>query len=138
MKIIWDSEKKQNTNDTQNTPDHAIDKMLSGLGWGLVLLLAGGIILALNVGWLHDDWGRWALIGFGGIYLISFLVRYFGGHSNRWKTWWKLIVAAALLWVGLAYVAGIGTWWPVAFIPVGVIIVLYACYGKRQVSTSNS
>lgn len=99
----------------------SLDKVWSGIGWGLLFILAGLLIFADNKDWLPGGIGwLYFIIGIGGISIIGFLVRYFGNPDHRWSGLNGLIVGIALVYVGTAFLYGFGDWWPLVLIPVGV------------------
>ena len=53
----------------------------SAIGWGLFLVLVGGLVLADGRGWLHggEPWLYFA-IGIGAIFIIGFLAQFFKRH----------------------------------------------------------
>ncbi len=97
------------------------DRVWSGVGWGLFLILIGILIFADNVGWLHggEGWLYFA-VGLGAIFIIGFLVRYFGSQHNRWNAFGSLIIGIALVYIGTAFLYDFGDWWPLVFVPIGV------------------
>ncbi len=103
------------------TKNWSLDRVWSGIGWGLFLILIGVLIFSDNVGWLQggEGWLYFA-IGLGLIFVLGFLVRYFGNHHNRWNAFGSLVVGLALISVGAAFLYGFGDWWPLVLIPVGV------------------
>ena len=112
--------------------DKNLDRVLSGLGWGLVVILAGALWLADNLGWTGGHWGRYFLIGLGGIFILGFLVRFFGGHTNLWGAYIRLVIGLALVSIGAAIIYDVGEWWPLALIPVGLAIIFLAFQKTRR------
>lgn len=98
-----------------------LEQVWSGVGWGLFLILVGGLFLADKQKWLHQGsgWSYFA-IGLGAILVIGFLVRYFGTSVYRWSGVGGLSAGLALIFVGIAYLYGFGDWWPLALIVIGI------------------
>ena len=94
-----------------------------GLFWGLLLILIGILVYANNEGWLHGDWWQYFLIGLGGIFIIESAVRYFS-RRHPWGDFGRLIAGVILLFIGLAFLYGVGQWWPLVLIVVGVVVLL--------------
>ncbi len=98
-----------------------LERIWSGLGWGIFFILIGGLILASNRGWLNGSEGwLYFIIGLGGIFIIGFLVRLLANRSNRWIAFGGLVVGVCLVYVGVAFLYGFADWWPLVFILVGI------------------
>jgi hypothetical protein len=116
--------------------DRRLNRLLDGLGWGLLLILIGILFLADNFGWTHGEEWFYFAIGVGCILIVGFLVRYFGGHSNHWAAWGRLVSGLALVYIGMAFLYGFGDWWPLALIPVGIGFLVKAFWSsKNELST---
>jgi hypothetical protein len=100
----------------------------SAIGWGLFLVLVGGIVLAGSRGLLHDGqpW-LYCTIGVGAIFIVGFLARFFGNPSDRWAAVGSLIAGVSLVYVGAAFLYGLGEWWPLALVFAGI------CYIAREI-----
>jgi hypothetical protein len=98
-----------------------LEQVWSGVGWGLFLILVGGLFLADKQKWLHQGSGwSYLAIGLGAILVIGFFVRYFGTSVYRWSGVGGLSAGLALIFVGIAYLYGFGDWWPLALIVIGI------------------
>ncbi len=98
-----------------------LEGIMDRLGWGLFFILVGILVFAGNEDWL--TWGEgwfYFFIGWGGIYILGFFVRYFGGYTDHWRMFGGLIVGLSLMFIGSAFVFGFGNWWPLALIPIGI------------------
>ena len=104
----------------------------SAIGWGLFLVLVGGLVLADGRGWLHggEPWLYFA-IGIGAIFIIGFLAQFFGKPSDRWAAFGSLIAGVSLVYAGAAFLLGRGHLWPFALVFAGV------CYIAREVWAKN-
>jgi hypothetical protein len=105
----------------------------SAIGWGLVLVLVGGLVLADSRGLLHDGqpW-LYCAIGVGVIFIIGFLARFFGNAADRWADFGGLIAGVSLIYVGTAFLTGLGDWWPLALVFAGI------CYIAKEIWSRNS
>ena len=113
-----------------------LERFSSSLGWGLFFILIGTLFFAQNKGWLHGEGWSYFAIGLGVILLIGFLVRYVGGN-NRWSAFGRLVVGLALVYIGLASVYGLGEWWPLVLIAIGIACLAKAFLGNKHESYSH-
>ena len=113
------------------------ERIWSGLGWGILFILIGSLVVAGNKGWLSDGEGwLYFIIGLGGIFIIGFLARYFSTPSNRWSAFGGLIAGLCLVYIGTAFLYGYGEWWPLVFIPVGIALVAKAIWHNKPESNT--
>ena len=92
----------------------------SAFGWGLLLVLVGGLVLADSRSWLDGGEGwLYFTIGLGAIFIIGFLTHFFGNSSDRWGEFGGLIAGVSLIYVGAAFLYGFGDWWPLALVFAG-------------------
>ena len=104
---------------------------IPGLFWGLLLILVGAIFLLRSQGFLlQGEWWQYFLIGLGIIFLIEALVRYLI-PTYRYSSFGRFIAGIVLVFVGIAFLYGVGQWWPVVLIAVGVIILLAVWLRRR-------
>ena len=80
----------------------------SSIVWGLALIVAGGLILALNFDWLAEPsegtW-IWLLAAFGALFLLAYLV----GPKERWGLLFPALgalVGSSALWLEQGEIAG--------------------------------
>jgi hypothetical protein len=112
-----------------------LERIWSGLGWGIFFILIGGLIFAGNRGWLNGGEGwLYFTIGLGGIFIIGFLVRLLANRSNRWSAFGGLVVGACLVYIGTAFLYGFGDWWPFVFIMVGIACLIRVIWHRKSVS----
>jgi hypothetical protein len=109
-----------------------LDRLVDGIGWGLFFILIGVLFLAQNQGWMQSGWWEYFAIGIGCILIAGFLVRYFAGDDNRSKAFGGLLIGAALIYTGIAFLNGFGDWWPLALIPIGISFLVKAFWGARS------
>ncbi len=113
----------------------SLEKVWSGIGWGILFILVGLLIFADNKGWTPGGVGwLYFAIGLGGIYIVGFLVRYFGNPNHRWGGFGGLAVGVALVYIGIAFLYGFGDWWPLVLIPVGIGILVNGIWHRNSQS----
>ncbi len=111
----------------------SLEKVWSGIGWGLVLMLIGVLVFGDNQGWLQggEGWLYFA-IGLGAIFIIGFAVRCLGNTRNIWSSLGGLVAGLSLVYVGLAFLYGFGNWWPVVFILIGAGYLVRAVWHTKS------
>lgn len=125
--------------------------ILSSIVWAFILIWAGFVFLASNLGWFEqigltvdsswmfrslDDWdnfGLWNLValGAGAIILFEAVVRFLVPNFRR-HIGGTLIVAAVFIGIGLG---GWFSWsylWPLVLIAVGINILLSGRWRNRK------
>ena len=126
--------------DQPATPVHAHAESRAPIFWGLVLIGAGLVFLALTLGWVPNPTGGAVGVAFA-VAGFALLVAYVALHAH----WWTLIAGPALLGIGAVillpgggsgaiFLGGIGLgfaliamtnverWW--AVIPAGTMLTL--------------
>jgi hypothetical protein len=90
---------------------------------GLILVLLGVLFLLANqgiIGW--GEWWQYFLIGLGGIFLVEAAIR--GGQGdNRGYGTGRIITGIVLIGIGVLFLAGLTTWWPLILIGAGIAII---------------
>jgi len=107
---------------------------LSALVWAIILIWAGLVFLANNLGLLAryervDAWG-FVFIGAGVIILLEVAFRLLVPQYRR-PVAGSLIFAVILLAIGFGNLLSWGLVWPLALIVIGVTIVLAGFYRRR-------
>jgi hypothetical protein len=101
-----------------------LEKAWNGIGWGLLIILAGVLMLSGNKGWVEEGAGwLYFIIGMGAIFIISFFVQFYGSRGNTANAFSNLAVGIGLAYIGTAFLYGFGDWWPLVFIPFGFAII---------------
>jgi hypothetical protein len=107
---------------------------VAALGWALIFMWAGGVLLLDNMGYLArferlDPWD-FILIGAGGVVLLQVLIRLIV-PSYRRPVIGSLIVAFALFAIGLGSILPTNIIWPVGLILLGLAVLVTALTRKR-------
>lgn len=113
--------------------------------WGLILVWAGGVLLALNLGildnllgkinapqWLYQLTSGWSLvfIGVAGILLIEILVR-LAVPAYRRSVVGQVILSIIFLALGLSNLVNWNIIWPIILIGLGLILVMRSLTKNR-------
>jgi hypothetical protein len=106
---------------------------LAATGWALVLIWAGLVLLAENLGYLtriapFETWNL-ILIGAGVIVLLGVAIRYLVPAYRR-PVGGSVILGIILLAIGLGETVGTGVVWAAALILIGVFMLLRAMVRK--------
>ena len=90
---------------------------------GLILILLGVLLFMANQGILSwSDWWKYFLIGLGGIFLIDAAIR--GASGNfRGLIMGRIVSGFVLIAIGVFFLFGFTTWWPIILIVVGIGII---------------
>lgn len=116
---------------------------LSGIVWALILIWAGLVLLADNLGWvgaltdvvpsaLRPDFGVWSLIllGAGGIILLEVVVRLLVPAYRR-PVAGSLIVAVVLIGISLGDLFAWDVVWPLVLIIIGISVLVGGLSRRR-------
>ena len=104
---------------------------ISGLFFGLILVVVGVVLFLSMQGLISwDDWWKYFIIGLGCIFLIEVLVRYTRPAYRR-PVFGRLITGLILICVGVAFLTGIGNWWPLILIVIGLAILFNTFLRRR-------
>jgi hypothetical protein len=94
-----------------------------GLFVGLVLVLLGTLFLAHQQDWISgENWWEYLVIGLGSIFIISGLTRYWG-QDHHHGIYWRFIVGAVLILVGVLSILSVSHWWPLVLILAGIALL---------------
>ena len=97
-----------------------LERIWSGIGWGLALILIGALIFADNQGWLRNGTGwLYFAIGLGTLFIVGFVVRCLRNIGNFKRSLGGLVAGLSLVYVGAAFLLGFGNWWPLALVLIG-------------------
>ena len=105
---------------------------LSGVIFGLIVIAVG--VLFLFASQEKIDWGDWwayLLLVLGGIFILEVLLRSIMPAYRR-PIFGKLIAGVVLIAIGASNIYGLGSWWPLIIIGVGVIIFFNALFRSRK------
>jgi hypothetical protein len=129
-----ENKKIKNRREQMQKENRKQDSTLSGVGWGLFFILIGGLVFADNKGWLHGNGWSYFIIGLGCIWIIGFLVRHLVGHNGLWKSLGSLVAGLAMIYIGIAFLNGFGDWWPLVFVPVGIVYLVKGIWYRNHQS----
>ena len=96
---------------------------LSGVFFGLVLIIAASIYL-FRTQLPGEDWWPWLLVGIGCVFLLEALIRYTRTEYRR-PAFGRVVAGAILIALGAGFVYGFTELWPVIFIVIGGLILVY-------------
>jgi hypothetical protein len=119
--------------------NRSLERVWSGISWGLALILIGVLIFADNQGWTHggEEWLYFA-IGLGALFIVGFLVRYFGNHGILRRSIGGLVIGLALVYTGIIFLNDLGNWWPMALFPIGAGYIISAFWRSKSESYSQT
>ncbi|MBM2825460.1 MAG: rane protein of unknown function [Dehalococcoidales bacterium] len=102
-----------------------------GLYAGLILVMLGVVFFLSSQGLIgRGDWWKYFIIGLGSLFLIEVLVRYIQPAYRRLK-FGKLVAGLILISIGFASLTGIGNWWPLILIAIGLAMLVNALFRRR-------
>ena len=97
---------------------------ISGVVFALILLTLGVLLtLAVRGLILWDDWWKYFIIGIGVVFLIEVLIRY-AKPAYRRPMFGRFVTGLILICLGVAFIGGFGTWWPLILVAIAVAILL--------------
>lgn len=102
---------------------------------GLILVLLGVTFFLAQAGvlaWRH--WWGYFLLGIGAVLLVLAVLR-FGTTTYRGPATAPLVGGLVLVFIGVAAIAEIAEWWPLAIIGLGIAIVISALSTYRRTPT---
>jgi hypothetical protein len=140
------NEEKYEKEDEKHEEKHTSDP-LSSLVWALILIWAGFVFLAQNLGWLSSfesqiqsnwsvpgmDLSTWWIIflGAGVLVFIEALIRSFV-PAYRSSTGGSFFLAAVFLGIGLGGIFDWGYTWPFVLIGIGLAALVSALVRRRK------
>jgi PAS domain S-box-containing protein len=103
------------------------------LFWGLILILWAVLIFLLEQKWITaDNLWKGFITGLGAIFIIQSITYYFT-TSYRSHVIGRLIPGTILLFIGLGFLFGLNTWWPVALVVAGVAVIFVSWFLQREI-----
>ncbi len=105
---------------------------LSGVIFGLIVITLGVLFLLASqdkIAW--EDWWAYFLLALGGIFILEVLLRSIMPAYRR-PIFGKLIAGVVLIAIGASNIYGLGSWWPLIIIGVGVVIFFNAIFRSRK------
>lgn len=102
----------------------------SAVFFGLIIILAG-VLWFLNAQNYIAEWWPWFLIGLGSILILERLIRNTSPAYRR-PMFGRTLFGAILICVGIAFIYGLTTWWPLVVIAIGVAIIILGISRGRK------
>jgi Ca2+/Na+ antiporter len=100
--------------------------------FGLIVIAVGVLFLFASQGKIEwHDWWAYLLLTLGGIFIFEVLVRSVVPAYRR-PVFGKLIAGLVLIAIGASNIYGLGEWWPLIIIGVGVVILFNALFRIRK------
>jgi hypothetical protein len=128
-------QKPEQSNQTEETYRHGRRHhrdVISAILGGVFLILLGVLLFLASQGILSwDKWWQFLIIGLGIIFLIDIVIRYQKEGSRGFRIG-RLIAGIVLIGVGVAFLLGNVSWWPLIIIVVGVAIIVGGLVRSRQ------
>jgi len=104
-----------------------------GLFWGLLLILLGILFFIEERGWLGEtEWWEALVIGLGTILIIESFI-FFRNPVTRSYTVGRLIPGAIILFIGLAFLFGFNSWWPLALVGTGSALFFSSWVVQKEI-----
>lgn len=104
-----------------------------GLFWGLLLILLGVLFFIEERGWLGEtEWWEALVIGLGAILIIESFI-FFRNPVTRSYTVGRLIPGAIILFIGLAFLFGFNSWWPLALVGTGSALFFSSWVVQKEI-----
>ncbi len=102
-----------------------------GINAGLILVLLGVLFFLSSRGTIgRGDWWKYFIIGLGSLFLIEVVGSFIRPVYRRVK-FGKLVAGLILISIGFASLTGIGNWWPLVLIAVGLAVLVNALFRRR-------
>jgi PAS domain S-box-containing protein len=106
---------------------------LRGLFWGLLLILLGVLFFCQEREWITGGgWWIALVIGLGAIFIVESLVRITSPSSRSYAAG-RLIPGIILLFIGLAFLFGFSSWWPLALVATGLALFFSSWIVQREI-----
>jgi PAS domain S-box-containing protein len=106
---------------------------LRGLFWGLLLVLMGFLFFAQGREWITGvTWWQALVIGFGSIFILDAFFHYLHPTSRSFALG-RLVPGIFLLSIGLAFLFGFSTWWPLALVATGIALFISSWVLQREI-----
>jgi len=105
---------------------------LAGITGGLIVILLGVLFLLRNMGYLH--WGNWwayFLVGIGVFLILEAIVRS-AIPQYRCGILGRVIGGIVLIFIGAGNIYGIGHYWPLILVGVGIAIIVATMFGFKK------
>jgi len=102
---------------------------------GLIIVWVGALwFLRAEEILVSGEWWQWFLVGLGGIFILDRLIRY-ASPVHRRPIFGRILFGLILIAIGVSFIYGIETWWPLIVVIVGIAIIVYAVQRARKPGT---
>ncbi len=125
-------EKDEKARDEKSQEEKWRHDPLGRVIFGLIVIAVGILFLLASqeiIPW--EDWWAYLLLSLGCIFLFEVLLRSIM-PAHRRPVSGKLIAGLVLIAIGASNIYGLGTWWPLIIIGVGVFILFGALLRVRK------
>ena len=107
----------------------------SAIFLGLIILMIAALWFLRGEGILvSGEWWQWVMVGVGSILIIDRLIRY-PSPVHRRPMLGRIIFGIILIGIGIAFIYGVETWWPLILGVVAVAFIVYGIYRVRKPGT---
>ena len=107
----------------------------SAIFLGLIILMVATLWFLRGEGILvSGEWWQWVMVGVGSILIIDRLIRY-PSPVHRRPMLGRIIIGIILIGIGIAFIYGVETWWPLILVVVAVALIVYGIYRVRKPGT---
>ena len=104
----------------------------SAIFLGLIILMVAALWFLRGEGILvSGEWWQWVMIGVGSILIIDRLIRY-PSPVHRRPMLGRIIIGIILIGIGIAFIYGVETWWPLILVVVAIAFIVYGIYRIRK------
>jgi hypothetical protein len=102
---------------------------------GLILIWIGALwFLRAEEILVSGEWWQWFLVGLGGIFILDRLIRY-ASPVHRRPVFGRILLGLILIAIGVSFIYGVETWWPLIVVIVGIAVIVYAIQRARKAGT---
>ncbi len=132
-KIEEGTSQRKRSGGVKKAPEKKPQDPLSGLFWGLLLVLLGFLFFAQGREWITGiTWWQALVIGLGAVFILDAFFHYLHPSSRSYALG-RLVPGIFLLSIGLAFFFGFTTWWPLALVATGIALFISSWMLQREI-----